>query len=182
MTPTAEAPDLRFPIGKRVPPTSFTPELRASNLKILDATPAKLRQAVAGLTPAQLDTPYRPGGWTVRQLVHHVADSHMNAYVRLKLALTEDAPLIKPYLEAKWAELHDSKTLPVDVSSNLLDSLHQRWVDVLRSMKPAEFARTMRHPEWTEPMSLDDGLALYAWHGKHHVAHITELRRREGWL
>jgi uncharacterized damage-inducible protein DinB len=174
--------DLRYPIGKFHRHGELTEDLRHRYIDDIERLPGRLREAVKGLTPAQLDTPYRPGGWTVRQLVHHVADSHMNAYVRLKLALTEDAPLIKPYLEAKWAELHDSKTLPVDVSSNLLDSLHQRWVDVLRSMKPAEFARTMRHPEWTEPMSLDDGLALYAWHGKHHVAHITELRRREGWL
>jgi hypothetical protein len=105
----------------------------------------------------------------------------MNAYVRMKLALTEDEPLIKPYFEARWAELHDS-TLPVDISLNLLDSLHHRWVDLLRAMKPAEFARAMRHPEWENPMSLDDSLTLHAWHGKHHVAHITELRRRDGWL
>jgi uncharacterized damage-inducible protein DinB len=174
--------DLRYPIGKFHRHGELTEDLRHRYIDDIERLPGRLREAVKGLTPAQLDTPYRPGGWTVRQLVHHIADSHMNAYVRLKLALTEDAPLIKPYLEAKWAELHDSKTLPVDVSLNLLDSLHQRWVDVLRSMKPAEFSRTMRHPEWTEPMSLDDGLALYAWHGKHHVAHITELRRREGWL
>jgi uncharacterized damage-inducible protein DinB len=174
--------DLRYPIGKFHRHGELTEDLRHRYIEDIERLPGRLREAVKGLSQAQLDTPYRPGGWTVRQLVHHIADSHMNAYVRLKLALTEDAPLIKPYLEAKWAELHDSKTLPVDVSLNLLDSLHQRWVDVLRSMKPAEFSRTMRHPEWTEPMSLDDGLALYAWHGKHHVAHITELRRREGWL
>jgi uncharacterized damage-inducible protein DinB len=174
--------DLRYPIGKFHRHGELTEELRHRYIDDIERLPARLREAVKGLTQAQLDTPYRPGGWTVRQLVHHIADSHMNAYVRLKLALTEDSPLIKPYLEAKWAELKDAKTLPVDVSLNLLDSLHQRWVSVLRSMTPAEFARTMRHPEWTEPMSLDDGLALYAWHGKHHVAHITELRRREGWL
>jgi uncharacterized damage-inducible protein DinB len=174
--------DLRYPIGKFHRHGELTEELRHRYIDDIERLPARLREAVKGLTQAQLDTPYRPGGWTVRQLVHHIADSHMNAYVRLKLALTEDSPLIKPYLEAKWAELKDAKILPVDVSLNLLDSLHQRWVSVLRSMTPAEFARTMRHPEWTEPMSLDDGLALYAWHGKHHVAHITELRRREGWL
>jgi uncharacterized damage-inducible protein DinB len=174
--------DLRYPIGKFHRHGELTEDLRHRYIDDIERLPARLREAVKGLTQAQLDTPYRPGGWTVRQLVHHIADSHMNAYVRLKLALTEDAPLIKPYLEAKWAELKDAKTLPVEVSLNLLDSLHQRWVTVLRSMTPPEFARTMRHPDWAEPMSLDDGLALYAWHGKHHQAHITELRRREGWL
>lgn len=173
--------DLRYPIGKFHRHGELTEELRHRYIDDIERLPGRLREGVKGLTEAQLDTPYRPGGWTVRQLVHHLADSHMNAYVRLKLALTEDAPLIKPYLEAKWAELHDSK-LPVDVSLNLLDSLHRRWLDVLRSMKPAEFLRTMRHPEWADPMSLDDALTLYAWHGKHHLAHITELRRREGWL
>jgi uncharacterized damage-inducible protein DinB len=173
--------DLRYPIGKFHRHGELNEELRHRYIEDIQRLPARLREAVKGLTQTQLDTPYRPGGWTVRQLVHHIADSHMNAYVRMKLALTEDEPLIKPYFEAKWAELHDS-TLPVDVSLNLLDSLHQRWVDLLRSMKPAEFSRTMRHPEWEKPMSLDDSLTLYAWHGKHHVAHITELRRREGWL
>jgi uncharacterized damage-inducible protein DinB len=174
--------DLRYPIGKFHGHGELTEELRHRYIDDLERMPGRLREGVIGLTQAQLDTPYRPGGWTVRQVVHHVADSHMNAYVRLKLALTEDEPLIKPYAEAKWAELRDSKTLPVDVSLNLLDSLHQRWVTVLRSMTPAEFSRTMRHPERPQPMSLDDSLALYAWHGKHHLAHITELRRREGWL
>jgi uncharacterized damage-inducible protein DinB len=174
--------DLRYPIGKFHRHGELTDELRHRYIENIERLPERLREAVKGLTPAQLETPYRPGGWTVRQLVHHVADSHMNAYVRLKLTLTEDEPLIKPYFEAKWAELHDSKTMPVDVSLNLLDGLHQRWVDVLRSMTPGEFSRNMRHPEWSKPMALDDALALYAWHGKHHVAHITELRRREGWL
>src|SRR5450432_3946025 len=146
MTPTAEAPDLRFPIGKRVPPTSFTPELRASNLKILDATPAKLRQAVAGLTAAQLDTPYRPGGWTVRQLVHHMPDSHMNSYIRFRLALTEDEPTIKPYDEARWAELADAKTSAIEPSLALLDNLHKRWAILLRSLAPSDWERTFRHP------------------------------------
>jgi uncharacterized damage-inducible protein DinB len=174
--------DLRYPIGKFHRHGELNEELRHRYIDDIERMPARLREGVKGLTEAQLDTPYRPGGWTVRQLVHHIADSHMNAYVRVKLALTEDQPLIKPYLEAKWAELQDSKTLPVEVSLNLLDSLHQRWVKVLLSMIPAEFSRVMRHPDWAEPMSLDDTLALYAWHGKHHLAHITELRRREGWL
>jgi uncharacterized damage-inducible protein DinB len=174
--------DLRYPIGKFHRHGTLTEELRRHYIADIERLPGRMCEGVNGLSQQQLDTPYRPGGWTVRQLVHHVADSHMNAYVRLKLALTEDEPLIKPYFEAKWAELHDSKTEPVEVSLNLLDSLHRRWVDVLRSMTPADFSRVMRHPEWPEPMSLDDQLTLYAWHGKHHLAHITELRRREGWL
>jgi uncharacterized damage-inducible protein DinB len=178
MTPTSEAPDLRYPIGKRVPPASFTPELRASNLKIIGETPAKLRKAVTGLTDAQLDTPYRPGGWTVRQLVHHVADSHMNAYIRTRLALTEDNPPVKPYDEAKWAELAD-KTMPIAGSLNIIDAVHARWLHVLRSLKPADFDRTMFHPEHGK-ISIDSLLAIYAWHGPHHTAHVTELRKRSG--
>jgi uncharacterized damage-inducible protein DinB len=140
-----------------------------------------LRAAVTGLTDAQLDTPYRPGGWTVRQVVHHVPDSHMNAYTRFKLALTEDVPTIKPYDEAKWAELDDSKSKMVEHSLALLEALHARWVFLLERLKPADFDRKLNHPEWDAPMTLDMLLALYAWHGKHHVAHVTELRKRSGW-
>ena len=139
-----------------------------------------MRAAVAGLTPERFDTPYRPGGWTVRQVVHHVPDSHMNAYVRFKLALTEDEPTIKPYEEAAWAELADSASTPVDVSLTLLETLHDRWVRLLRSMTEADFARKFRHPQ-LGVVPLDKNLALYAWHGKHHVAHITSLRQRMGW-
>ena len=139
-----------------------------------------MRAAVAGLTPERFDTPYRPGGWTVRQVVHHVPDSHMNAYVRFKLALTEDEPTIKPYEEAAWAELADSASTPADVSLTLLETLHDRWVRLLRSMTEADFARKFRHPQ-LGVVPLDKNLALYAWHGKHHVAHITSLRQRMGW-
>jgi uncharacterized damage-inducible protein DinB len=139
-----------------------------------------MRAAVAGLTPERFDTPYRPGGWTVRQVVHHVPDSHMNAYVRFKLALTENEPTIKPYEEAAWAELADSASTPVDVSLTLLETLHDRWVRLLRSMTEADFARKFRHPQ-LGVVPLDKNLALYAWHGKHHVAHITSLRQRMGW-
>jgi uncharacterized damage-inducible protein DinB len=173
--------DLRYPIGKFHKPDPLNDGQRREFIGDIERLPARIRGAVKGLKPEQLDTAYRPGGWTVRQLVHHVADSHMNAYVRLKLTLTEEEPLIKPYFEAKWAELEDAKTEAPEVSLALLDNLHKRWVAVLRSMSPAEFSRNMRHPEWTKPMSLDDSLALYAWHGKHHVAHITSLREREGW-
>ncbi|HEU0077220.1 MAG TPA: putative metal-dependent hydrolase, partial [Longimicrobiaceae bacterium] len=143
-------------------------------------TPARLRAAVEGLSPEQLDTPYRPGGWTVRQLVHHLPDSHMNAYTRLKLALTEDEPTIKPYDEAAWALLEDSRSTPPEVSLTLLETLHDRWVRLMRALGPADFARTLRHPEMGT-MRVDALVGLYAWHGRHHVAHITGLRERMGW-
>jgi hypothetical protein len=137
-----------------------------------------MRAAVASLSPEQLDTPYRPGGWTVRTVVHHVPDSHINSYVRFKLALTEDEPVIKPYDEAAWAKLVDSG--PIEPSLTLLESLHERWVQLLKTLSDADFARQFRHPE-LGAVRLDQNLALYAWHGKHHVAHITSLRERMGW-
>jgi uncharacterized damage-inducible protein DinB len=136
---------------------------------------------VAGLSREQLETPYRPGGWTIKQVVHHVPDGHMNAYTRFKLALTENEPTIKPYEEDKWAELPDSQRVPIDVSLDLLDALHTRWVTLLGAMDAADFTRTLRHPEHNRIMTLGQLLALYAWHGRHHVAHITSLRKREGW-
>ena len=145
------------------------------------AAPAAMRTAVRGLNDGQLDTPYRPGGWTVRQVVHHVPDSHMNAYTRFKLALTEDTPTIKPYDEGKWAETPDGKSALVEESLTLLDALHKRWLIVLTSMQPSDFLRKLNHPEWDAPLSLDAMLALYAWHGRHHAAHIAGLRTREGW-
>jgi uncharacterized damage-inducible protein DinB len=146
----------------------------------IDETPARLWAAVTGLTEAQLDTPYRPGGWTVRQLVHHLADSHLNSYVRFRLALTEDEPTIKPYDQELWANLSDARTAPAGLSLTLLDTLHQRWVLLLRSLKPEDFTRALKHPELGR-VTLEKYLALYAWHGKHHVAHITGLRQRSGW-
>ena len=144
------------------------------------ATPGALRSAVAGLSRDQLETPYRPGGWTVKQVVHHLPDSHLNAYARFKLALTEDEPTIKTYDEAKWAELSDSQRVPVEVSLDLLDALHMRWVTLLRGMDAADYRRGLNHPE-RGLMTLSQLLGLYAWHGRHHVAHITALRSREGW-
>jgi uncharacterized damage-inducible protein DinB len=173
--------DLAYPLGKWVRPESLTPDQRKAAIRKVAETPSQMRAAVAGLTDAQLDTPYRPGGWSVRQVVHHVPDSHMNAYTRFKLGLTEDTPTIKPYDEAKWAELDDGKSKLVEQSLTLLDALHTRWVFLLERMKPADFARTISHPEWKGPMSLDTLLAMYAWHGPHHVAQITELRKRQGW-
>ena len=176
--PSMEA--LSYPIGKFSFPGSASSHQREQWISEIAEAPAKMRAAVAGLTPERFDTPYRPGGWSVRQVVHHVPDSHMNAYVRFKLALTEDEPTIKPYEEAAWAELADSASTPVDVSLTLLETLHDRWVRLLRSMTEADFARKFRHPQ-LGVVPLDKNLALYAWHGKHHVAHITSLRQRMGW-
>jgi uncharacterized damage-inducible protein DinB len=173
-------PDLRFPIGEYEAVDTITDDQRRAFLAALAETPARLRDAVAGLSAEQLDTPYRPGGWTVRQVVHHLPDSHMNSYMRSKLALTEQEPTIKTYEEALWAELADAKTAPVEPSLALLENLHTRWVLLLRSLTPAEVARKFRHPE-RGTMTIDENLALYAWHGRHHVAHITALRQRNRW-
>ena len=172
--------DLRYPIG----PFKFDGEPSQQQLREfisdIEQAPARLRAAVAGLTEPQLATPYRPGGWTVRQVTHHLPESHMNGYVRMKMALTEDNPTIKPYDEARWAETPDVRGTPVAVSLALLEALHERWVTLLRALEPADFARTFVHPEsgqWT----VGRYVALDAWHGKHHVAHITSLRERMGW-
>ena len=172
--------DLRFPIGKFTWSGVNTPEDRSHFIAEIAATPERLRKAVSGLSTAQLETPYRPGGWTIRQVVHHVPESHMNSYIRFKLALTEDSPTIKPYDEARWAELEDVGNTPIEVSLNLLESLHQRWIVLLRSLTPAALQRQFNHPEHGM-VSLDRNLALYAWHGAHHVAHISTLRDRMGW-
>ena len=172
--------DLRYPIGKVQRVEKLTESQRRELIDAIAQTPAKLRAAVAGLNDKQLDTPYRPGGWTVRQVVHHLPDSHLNSFVRFKLALTEDEPTIKPYDEARWAELPDSKA-PIEVSLSLLEDLHKRWILLLNALAPAEWQRTLRHPERPGPTTLDDNLQIYAWHGRHHVAHITALRERNGW-
>jgi uncharacterized damage-inducible protein DinB len=172
--------DLRYPIGKFHRADSITSDQRREFIGAIAEAPARLSAAVSGLKPEQLDTPYRPGGWTVRQLAHHIPDSHMNAFIRIKLALTEDAPIIKTYEEARWAELADAKA-PIEPSLALLDNLHKRWVFLLQSLADADWARTFRHPDWKQPMSIDTALALYSWHGKHHVAHITALRERNAW-
>lgn len=172
--------DLRFPIGKMVLPDRFDAEWRAKAIRIVAETPARLAQAVAGWSDERLDTQYRPEGWTVRQVVHHVADSHINAYVRFKLALTEDEPAVKNYEEAAWAELVDTRRVPVEVSLELLDALHTRWVAILEAMTEADFQRTLIHPKHGA-RTLDQMLATYAWHGPHHVAHVTRLAARMGW-
>jgi uncharacterized damage-inducible protein DinB len=179
-TPSATEPDLRYPIGKPERKPSLSADERRAAIDAIAAAPAMLRTAVQGLSDAQVDTPYRPGGWTVRQLVHHVADSHMNAYTRFRLALTEDTPTIKPYDEKAWAELPDMRALPVAVSLDLLDRLHERLVFMLRATPASAFARTLNHPE-NGPMTLDALLGVYAWHGRHHTAHVTSLRERMKW-
>lgn len=171
--------DLRYPIGKFQRADACAPELREQWIETLEAAPERFRAAVRGLSEEQLDTPYRPEGWTVRQVCHHMADSHMNSFLRFRWALTEDNPVIKTYDEAKWALLPDS-TMPAETSLCLLSCLHERFVAMLRGMSGADFARTFQHPKMG-PMALETNLALYAWHSRHHEAHITSLRERMGW-
>jgi uncharacterized damage-inducible protein DinB len=175
------SPDLRYPIGRFDLHAPVSSEQRAEAIAQIERFPRELRAAVEGLSDRQLDTPYRTGGWTVRQVVHHLADSHMNSYIRFKLALTEDAPPIKPYNEAAWAELPEARSAPIEMSLALLDALHGRWVLMLRGMGDADWQKTFRHPEISGLIRLDANLALYAWHGRHHLAHINGLKQRNGW-
>ena len=172
--------DLSYPIGRFESRTRLESEERRRLIGEIAAAPAELRRAVAGLTDAQLDIPYRPGGWTVRQVVHHLPDSHLNAYTRLKLALTEHEPVIRPYDEAAWAELPDSRDTPIETSLTLLEALHDRWTRLLGSLDDSAFARVFRHPEQGQ-VTIDWLVAMYAWHGRHHTAHITTLRQRSNW-
>ncbi len=168
--------DPRYPIGRAQIEERLSTERREELIRQIEEAPRLLREAVAGLDEAQLDTPYRPGGWTARQVVHHVPDSHMNAYVRFRLALTEEEPTIKPYLEPAWAELPDARTMPVEASLRLLEALHERWTALLRALTPEQFARGFVHPEHGRRMSLDQALQIYAWHGRHHAAHVGLVR------
>lgn len=172
--------DLRYPVGRFDPKTPLSSGGRPALIESLAAAPSRMRAAVDSLSDAQLDTPYREGGWTVRQVVHHVPESHMNAFIRMKWGLTEDAPLIKTYDENLWAQLPDDRTAHIGPSLALLDALHERWVLLLNSMSDRDYARTIKHPEWGQPDLLTI-LKLYEWHGRHHVAHITRLRDRSGW-
>lgn len=172
--------DLRYPIGRFPRVETLTIAERNAYIADIEQTPANLRAAVAGLTPEQIETPYRPEGWTVRQVAHHLPDSHLNAYIRFKLALTEDEPLIKTYMEERWAELPDTRHTPIEVSLTLLDALHTRWTILLKALSDEEWRRTFRHPV-LGVMRLEQSIALYAWHGRHHVAHIRSLRERMGW-
>ena len=171
--------DLRFPIGEFDRNYKTSPEARQARIKTIAELPERLRAAVAGLSDTQLDTAYRPGGWTVRQTAHHVPDSHANAFIRFKLALTEDTPTIRPYYEDRWAELGDAK-LPVEVSLKMAEAIHERWLALLNSMSDADYQKKFIHPE-TGEWTLDSALALYAWHSLHHTAHITRLRERNNW-
>jgi hypothetical protein len=172
--------DPRYPIGRFIPPSALDSTAREDCISRIAATPAQLRAAVAGLTEPQLRTAYRDGGWSVAQVVHHLPDSHMNSYCRFKLAVTEDDPTIKPYNEVRWAELPDASATDLHTSLTLLEALHERWVVFLRSLTTEQWDRTFQHPE-RGPSSLSRTLALYAWHGDHHVAHITTLRANRGW-
>jgi hypothetical protein len=173
--------DPRYPIGTFQRRDELSPDERGAMIDIIAAAPARMREAVAGLDEAALDTPYRDGGWTVRQVVHHMPESHMNAYMRVKFALTEDEPTIMPYDEDAWAKLDDVRATPIEVSLTLLDSLHSRWVTLLRGLGPDELRRKFHHPDHEGPFTIDTVLAMYAWHSRHHVAHITSLRDRMGW-
>ena len=173
---------LKYPIGRRDPKKrADTPERIAECVGVIGAFPARLRDVVNGLTDAQLDTPYRPGGWTVRQLVHHMADSHMNALIRFKWALSEDEPTIKAYRQDAWAAQVDARTMPVEASLDIVSGVHARWVVILRNLSPADMERGFIHPETGRRQVLSETLEIYAWHCAHHLAHITGLREREGW-
>src|SRR3954463_12454077 len=171
--------DLRYPVGIFTPATE-TADVISAAVRDIEALPAKLRVAVGGLNDRQLDTPSRAGGWTVRQVVHHVADSHMNGFARTKLALTEANPVIKPYDENAWERLADAR-LPIEVSLPIIDGIHTRWLTVLRDLAPEQFSRTFVHPHHDQTMTIGSHVQNYAWHSRHHVAHITALRQREGW-
>lgn len=172
--------DPRYPVGKLVRKSVLEPQVRAQAIATIAALPFQLADAVRGLDQQQLDTPYREGGWTVRQVVHHLADSHVNAYVRTKLLLTENHPTVKPYAEEHWAELADAKTAAIGGSLLIVTALHERWVHCLRSLAASDFAKTLHHPD-NGAMTLDDLLSIYEWHGRHHVAHVTALRSKMGW-
>ncbi|HWE52875.1 MAG TPA: putative metal-dependent hydrolase [Bryobacteraceae bacterium] len=180
MSTGAVGTDPRYPVGRFPKVENLTEAERNSFIGEIAAAPALFRAAVAGLSPQQLDTPYREGGWTVRQVIHHVPDSHMNAFIRFKLALTEAEPVIKPYNEAAWATLNDAVETPVETSLTLLERLHERWVILLRGISAEDWKRAMVHPEMGR-LPLEQVLAIYAWHGKHHTAHVTELRKRMDW-
>jgi Mycothiol maleylpyruvate isomerase N-terminal domain. len=173
--------DPRYPIGRFQLEGDVTEEMRHRWIADIESAPRLLRSAVAGLNDGQLDTPYRDGGWTLRQVAHHLPDSHINAYTRIKLALTEDKPTIKPYDEAAWSTLPDALSGPIAPSLDFLDGLHRRWVMLLRAMRPADFNREFVHPEHGKTFTIDQALGIYAWHGRHHVAHITSTRERMDW-
>jgi hypothetical protein len=172
---------LRYPIGEYNPKTDVTPDDIKENITIIESFPGNLKKEVTGLSDAQLDTPYRQDGWTVRQVVHHVVDSHLNSYMRFKLTLTEDNPAIRPYFEDRWAEIPEAKSAPIELSLPLLEALHIRWVVMLRNITPQQLKRKYFHPETKNEATLEYLIGMYAWHSEHHLAHITELKKRMNW-
>jgi len=180
MTPMTNPDGIRFPVGDFTIDPEVTVEKRAAWIRQMAEAPVKLRAALAGLSDEQLDTRYREGGWMLRQVVHHLADAHLNGFARFKLALTEDNPPIKTYEETLWAETADGRDAPVELSLKLLEALHERWIILLASLREADFARTFSHPQ-RGAMTIDRAIQLYAWHGIHHAAHISGLRERQGW-
>jgi hypothetical protein len=178
---TLELETLRYPVGKFTFPSEVSATERKEMLSVIETLSSKLRTAVQGLDDEQLDTPYRDGGWTVRQVVHHLFDSHVNAYIRMKLAVTEDTPTIKPYDQDKWSALEDARTAPVEISLSLLEGIHKRWMIFLHSLEEEQFKLCFFHPESKRKISLEQTLALYTWHSRHHLAHITELKKRMMW-
>ncbi len=173
--------ELKYPIGRFLKPIEINTDKLRSYISDISSFPGRLKHEVQNLTNEQLDTPYRPDGWTIRQVVNHCADSHMNALIRLKLGLTEDHPTIKPYLEDRWAELADGKLTPIEPALKILEGVHERWTILLNNMKKEEFKRKFIHPEHESPFQLDENTALYAWHCNHHLAHITTLKKTKGW-
>lgn len=178
---TIELDKLRFPIGLFIKSEKYMKAILEQYIQTISDFPSKLKQEVSHLTNDQLETAYRPEGWTIKQVVHHCADSHMNSFIRFKLALTEDKPIIKPYFEERWAELPDSKNLPINSSLLLLEGLHERWSVLLNSLTSEDLERKFIHPEHGNEIPLKENIAIYAWHCEHHLAHITELKKRKGW-
>jgi hypothetical protein len=172
---------LKFPIGKFKKPDAYTEIYFKEQISIIENFPRSIKKALLGLTDEQLDTPYRPEGWTIRQVVHHCADSHMNSLTRFKLTLTEDKPVIKPYYEERWAELSDSKTMPLEPSLNMLEGIHERWTVLLNNLTSPDFERSFIHPEHGKEIPLKENIGIYAWHCQHHLAHITTLKEKMGW-
>lgn len=177
-----ELEQLKYPIGRFKKPEAFTPEFLANAIATIENFPGKLRKETENLSDAQLDTPYRENGWTIRQVVHHCADSHLNSILRFKLALTEDKPTIKPYFEDRFSELPDSKTFPIEASLQMLEGTHKRWVALLKSFSEEDLQKTFIHPEHNREFTLQVNIAIYAWHCEHHLAHITSLKNKMGWL
>lgn len=172
---------LRYPIGEYSPKENYTSNEINDFINAIEALPGRLNQAVSGLTDSQLDTPYRPGGWSLRQVIHHIADSHINSYTRFKLTLTEDTPAIRPYFEDRWAELPEAKSAPVELSLPLIDYLHKRWTVMLKNITGEQLKRRLYHPETKQEMTIEQLMHLYAWHSDHHLAHVNNLIVKEGW-